>query len=269
MFLSLLLIGCGVDLSSFVPTVKFSRLDLTDIDFDHIDTNFVFQVDNPNPVGAPVDRFDYNLQLMGVDILSGDDPNGLTLAAEGTSEMALPVSFDFVNLYDAITATRGEDYVDFGLQGGFGFDSDVGPVDINFDEAGSYPALRIPKITLGKLKIKSFSGTQLGLGLDIALDNDHGSAIDFADIGFNLQVAGVNIGDGAVGDTVTVEGATSQNLSLPITVDVVQAAGAAAAILAGQPVDVKLDLNSNVNTPFGVLPLHVDQTGNVTIEDDT
>ena len=37
MFLSLLLIGCGVDLSSFVPTVKFARLDLTDIDFDHIE----------------------------------------------------------------------------------------------------------------------------------------------------------------------------------------------------------------------------------------
>lgn len=269
MFLSLFLIGCGVDLTSYVPTVKFSRLDLTDLDFDHIDTNFVFSIDNPNPVGAPVDRFAYNLQLMDVDILSGDDPNGVTLAAEDTSELMLPVSFNFANLYEAVTATRGEDFMDFGLQGGFGFDSDLGPVDINFDEAGSYPALRIPKITLGKLKVQSFTGTTLGVGLDIDLDNDHASTIDFADIGFNLHIAGVNIGDGALSGTESVDGASSRTITLPITVDVIQAAGAAAAIIAGQPVDVELDFSSNVNTPFGVLPLHVDESGNVTIQDET
>ena len=117
----LLLTGCGGDLSGFIPTIQFSRFDVTDLDFDHIDTDFVFTVDNPNPVGAPLDRFQYDLSLMDVSIISGDDPNGLELVADGESEVALPVSLVFENVYDAITATRGEDNVGFGLAGAFGF----------------------------------------------------------------------------------------------------------------------------------------------------
>jgi LEA14-like dessication related protein len=265
--LFLLLTGCGVDLSGLAPTIRFERMDVRSVDFEHIDTDFVFAVDNPNPVGSPVDRFAYSLSLMGVEILSGDDPNGLELAAGGTSEVALPVGLDFANLWEAITATRGEDYVGFGLQGGIGLDTDLGPVDVAFDEEGSFPAVRIPKLTLGTLKLDAFDGTNLDLGLNIDVDNDHGSALDFADIAFDLDLAGVNVGQGAMEETVSVEGASSKTVKLPISINVFDAAEAAADILAGNPIDVKLDLRSDVNTPFGVLPLHVDQSGNVRIEE--
>lgn len=262
----LLLLGCGVDLTQFVPTVRFNRMDVKAIDFEHIDTDFVFDVDNPNPVGAPVDRFDYAFSLMGVDIVSGDDPNGLELVAGGSSEVALPIGLVFDDVYDAITATRGEDYVDFGFKGGIGVDTDAGPIDVNFDEQGSFPALRMPKINLGQFKINGTSGTSIDMGLDIDLDNDQGSNMDFADVAFDMEVAGVNIGNGALAETVTVEGATSKRITLPITVDILDAGAAAADILAGNPVNLKLDLSSNVDTPFGVLPLHVDQSGRVNIE---
>ena len=107
--LFLLLSGCGLDLSAFVPTVRFDRMDVSDIDFEHIDTAFVFAVDNPNPVGAPVDRFSYALALAGVELLSGDDPNGLELKAADTSEVALPVSLVFASIYDAVNGARGDD----------------------------------------------------------------------------------------------------------------------------------------------------------------
>ena len=40
-----LLLGCtsGGDLSAFVPKVKFQRLDLSSIDFEHIEVDFVRQ----------------------------------------------------------------------------------------------------------------------------------------------------------------------------------------------------------------------------------
>lgn len=266
--LFLLLTGCGVDLSAFLPTVRFDRMDVSDIDFEHIDTDFVFAVDNPNPVGAPVDRFSYSLALAGVELLAGDNPEGLELRAADTSEIALPVSLVFESIYDAVTAARGDDFVDFGFKGGIGFDSDAGPIDINFDEAGNFPALRIPKIKLGKLHINQFTGSNLDLGLDIDVDNDHESTLDFQDIGFAMKVAGVNIGSGALSEPLSVEGATSRTVQLPISINVLDAATAAAAILGGGAVNVEVGVDSNVDTPFGVLPLHMDQTGNVTVQND-
>ena len=265
--LLLLLTACGIDLSMVTPVVRFDRMDVRSVDFEHIDTDFVFAVDNPNPVGAPVDRFDYSFSLMGVEILYGDDPNGLELVAGGSSEVALPVGLDFANLWDAITATRGEDYVAFGLKGGIGVDTDVGPVDVSFDEGGSFPAVRIPKLTLGTIKLDNFDGTNLDFGLNVDVDNDHGSTLDFADVAFDLELAGINVGQGALEETVSVDGASSKTVKLPISINVFDAAEAAADILAGNPVNVKLDLSSNVDTPFGLLPLHVDQTGNVRIEE--
>lgn len=265
----LLLIGCGLDFSAFIPTVKFNRLEVSAIDFDHIDTNFVFDVDNPNPVGAPLDRFSYAFSLEGVDLLSGEDPDGMELVADGTSEMALPIALDFVGVYEAVTATRGLDYVGFGLRGGFGFDTDVGPVDIVYDEDGSFPALRVPKFKLGKLRVTGADATKVGFGLDMGVNNDHGSTMDFEALDFQLDFAGVEVGGGQLDRLGSVAGASEETLTLPFEIDYVDAIEAIGAALAGDPIRVGFDATMDVTTPFGVLPLHVDESGDIDVVDDS
>lgn len=263
----LLLTGCNGDLSGFVPTVKFTRFDVQDIDFEHIDTNFVFSVDNPNPIGAPLDRFQYDLSLMDVSIISGDDPNGLELVADGESEVALPVSLNFEGIYDAITATRGEDNVNFGLAGNFGFDTDLGPIDIQYDEGGDFPALRTPKFNLGKLKVSAINADSVDFGLDVDVDNDLGSTMLFSDMGLKIKFAGVQVGDGQIADVGSVDGATTQTLNLPFSVNYADAIDAITALASGEKLSVNLDADVTVDTPFGALPLHVDETGKVTVSE--
>lgn len=265
MLLPLFLVGCGADLSGFLPTVRFNRFEVKSIDFEHIDTDFVFDIDNPNPVGAPVDRFEYALQLGGVEVLAGDDPDGLELVANGSSEFALPVGLDFASVYEAVQATRGMDYVPFGLAGGFGFDTDIGPVDIRFDEDGSYPALRIPQVKLGKLRIENVGASQVDFGLDLDVDNDHGSSLFFENLDFRLDFAGVEVGDGALEDAGEVPGATTRTMTLPFSVDYASALEAIYAVASGEKLKVGLDATMDVDTPFGVLPLHVDESGDIEV----
>ena len=265
MTLFFLLLGCDGDFAQFLPSVAFSRLEVSAIDFEQIDTNFVFDVSNPNPVGAPVDRFDYAFRLEDVEILSGNSPDGLELVANGTSEMSLPVSLDFEGIYDAITATRGLDYIEFGLEGGFGFDSDIGPIDILFDEGGSFPALRAPKFDLGKLRVTDVGGSDVGFGLDMNVNNDHGSTLNFRDLDFRLGFAGVQVGGGQLEDLGEVNGASEQTLTLPFRIDYVDAFDALSALATGEPLSVELDATMNVNTPFGEIPLHVDESGNIEV----
>ena len=138
--LALFTIGCD-EASAFLPGVNFSNLDVKSIDWELVDSDFVFEVDNPNPVSISVARFDYALAFEGIEWINGDNGEGLALTALDSSEWALPVSIDFPSLYDTIQAIRGEDNVDFELQGSFGFDTSVGPIDIPYHTDGDFPAL--------------------------------------------------------------------------------------------------------------------------------
>lgn len=264
-----LLTGCvGGDFSSYLPTVKFRTLTLQDIDFEQIDVDFVFDVENPNPVDVPLSRFDYALTLEEIEILSGDDPNGLELTAEGTSELALPVALDFGNVYDAVTATRGLDFLGFGLAGGFGFDTDIGPVDIAYDEQGSFPALRMPNIELGRLRLAEADLSNARFELDFDVDNDHGSTLDLSNLDFQVSLFGTRLGAGVLDEVGSVEGATSQTFAIPFDVDYLDAADAVLAAIDGDPVEVDLAATMRVNTPFGEVPLTIDESGNVSTESE-
>jgi LEA14-like dessication related protein len=254
----MLMTGCvSGNFDAYVPRVKFNRFDVKNLDFEHIDTDFVFTIDNPNPVGIPLERFSYSLGFEGVEVLTGNATDDLSLEAEDSSEVALPVSLVFSSLY--------EDTIGFRLQGGFGFDSDIGPVDIAYDAEDEFPAVRIPKVTIGELQIQQFDLSKADLALNFAVDNDHGSTINLHDMNFNLKVAGVSVGGDlqTVGD---VPGATTDNFQLPFSIDYVDAIQAIDAAVSGQKLKVDMGADVEVDTPFGVLPLNIDETGNVSVE---
>lgn len=266
--LSLFACTGGTDLSPYVPKVTFNRFDLTDLDFEHIDVDFVFDVDNPNPVDIPLARFDYSLGFEGIELIAGDDPNGLQLKGESTSEMALPVGLEFANIFDIAQAVRGIDTIGFGLAGSFGFDTDLGPVDIEYDESGDFPALRTPTFDLGQLRIESADAESVEFGLDVDVDNDHGSILDFSNLDFKVKFAGVRVGTGTQEEVGEVPGATTETKTIPFTVDYADALSALSAAVAGESLNVNLDADMDVDTPFGIVPLTVDETGDVEVRDE-
>lgn len=261
------LAGCGSGFDALIPTVRFQRLDVTALSFEAIDVDFVFDVDNPNPIGIPLERFSYALGFEGIEFISGDNPDGLRLEAEGSSEIALPLSLDFQNIFDTVEATRGLDYIGFGLQGAFGFDTDFGPVDIGYEEEGSFPALRAPRITLGDLALLDADGSEVGFGLGLNIDNEHGSNLDFSDLAFTMNFAGARVGRGDVADVGSVPGASTGTLTIPFVVDYADAIDAVVAASSGQALDVELDAEVSVNTPFGLLPLTIDERGDVEVNE--
>ncbi len=260
--------GLGGSISEFIPTVKFNRLELTDISFEDLSIDFVFDVHNPNPVDIPLERFAYGLDLDSVEILTGDNPEGLELRQEATSAMVLPVTLNFQGVYDLVTAERGVDAMPFAFRGGFGWDTDIGPVDVSFDEAGEFPALRVPDVKVGALALKEVSATQAGFELSVDIDNDHASTLEFANLDFQVAFAGVYVGAGIEPDLGSVGGATSERLVMPFAVDYLDAIDAIAAIATGQTLRVDLAATSDVTTPFGIVPMTIDENGDVDVVDD-
>lgn len=268
LFLSALLLplaACDGSLSGYAPTIAFDRLAVNAVDWESADTDFVFKVNNPNPVDITLASFDYSLAFQGVEWLSGDDPDGLELGASGDSDVQLPVSLVFSELYDMVQATRGQDSIDFGLAGNFGFNTPLGVVNLPYDADGAFPALRTPTFSFSKLRVEDLSFTGATLALDLNVDNDHESNLDFTNFDYGLSLAGIDVAAGEIADLGIVAGATTGTLTLPFEVNFLDAGTAVYEALTSNSVKVGLSATSDVDTPFGLVPLSIDQSGSVQV----
>ncbi len=254
------------ELDPYLPKVRFDSLEVIDVDWDGVQADFIFQVDNPNPIDVSLDRFDYALAFEQVEWLSGDSPEGLVLAAEDASELALPVEIEFEGLFDMVQAVRGQDDIGFGLDGSFGFDTPVGPLDIPYDEDGGFPAPRRPNFKLNKLKLKDISLAGADLNLRVDVDNDHGSNLFFQNVDYQISLAGIDVGGGFIDSLGEVDGATSKTVNVPISIDSVELVTALYSVLQGDKLEVDFEADMDVDTPFGVVPLHVNDLREIGIE---
>jgi LEA14-like dessication related protein len=250
--------GCS-EVEPYLPKVTFDRLDVRTVSFEDIGTDFVFRVDNPNPIGVDLAEFSYALDLEAVEFLTGDQEGGMSLEPRGSSELTLPVDLVFAQVFETIQATRGEDVVDFGLEGHFGFNSPLGPVRLPYAEEGGFPALRTPRFAPVALRVDGVDLFGADLALDFDVDNDHASTLFFESLDATISLGGEPLLSGLL-DDFDVAGATTGRLTVPLRVDFLSAGLTLLdAVLYGGKVDVGFQAGMDVDTPFGVVPLTVDE----------
>lgn len=304
--LVLLATACTDGGSSFF-NISFDRLDVEDINFDQVETDFVFQVNNRTPLGFQIDNFDYALAFEQIEWLSGTEPEGLTLYASDSSEISLPLTVVFRDVYDVAQATRGKDNIDFGLDGNFGIrlsketlildgpedaeEGDTGDttadaevsnasdgqtIQLPYDAGGDFPALRRPRFAFKKLKVGSIDWASLvaPVVLKLDVDNDHASSLFLTNFDYNLSLGGQAVASGLVDDLGEVMGAATDGesagatvLNIPINLDLASLGVTVYnAIVGGGTLNIGLDASTDVDTPFGVVTLGIDETGDISIE---
>ena len=295
---SFLLLGTGCEtlandpyFSQFIPTIKFDSLQVNEVNFQEIDTEFVFAIDNPNPVGLDIDQFSYNLAFSDVDWMDGDNPDGLLINADGQSKVSLPTHIVFTDLYDMVQASRGADSLPFALAGDFGVrldsstlvtaessasDTNDGElITLPYDADGDFPALRRPKFTFSKLRVKDYSWSEVDLSLVIDVDNEHASNLIFQRFSYDIDLGGSSAVSGVVDNLEEVihgvdeEGEESANnkLRIPITIDNLEVITSLWSVFSsGGSLNLGFNAISDVDTPFGLVELNIDETGNVDVE---
>ncbi len=297
-FASIFVLGSGCTaiqdnpyLSQFLPTIAFEGLQVNEVTFEEVDTEFLFAIDNPNPVGIDIEDFSYSLAFADVSWMDGDNPDGLLLGASGASEVAFPTNIVFADLFDMVQAARGSDHLPFGLSGDFGLrldsstlvtenssdseaseDSQV--VHLPYDAEGDFPALRKPKFSFNKLRVKSLSWSEIKLDLVMDVDNEHASNLIFQRFAYDLSLGGNSTLSGVVDDLEEVihggdaaVDAPNQKVRLPIAIDSLSVIGNLWDLLRnGQRLNAQFSATTDVDTPFGLMELAVDETGDLDVE---
>ena len=258
-----LLTGCEA-LEPFTPTVQFDRLDIHELDFQHADVDFVFAVDNPNPVQIGLASFSYDLALEEQPFLSGDNQDGFSLAANGSSELPLALDVVFGELVDTLDATRGEDVVDFELNGAMGFNTPAGKVDLPYREGGGFPALRTPTFRFHGVRIPRVGLTSADIEVDLGVDNPQGSTLFFDQFDYSLSLGNNQVADGLV-STFAVDAVDEGRLTLPLTVDLFTVGEVILDAIGGKKLPLGIDASMDVDTPFGVIPLSINERGELDV----
>lgn len=266
---ALLAFGTGCDdIQPYLPTVNFNRFDVKDISFTDADVDFVFSVDNPDPIAITLSSFSYAFGLESIDLLDGNDPDGMTLDAVGSSDLALPVHLVWQDVWDAVQATKGKDTVGFGLNGDFGFNTPIGEALVPYDQSGDFPAVRTPKFSFKRVKVNGLNLlTQTAdLSVDLGVTNDHASSLFFDNFGYDLSLGGTHCATGRIDQLGEALGASESTLTLPVQVNLLHVGSAVLDALNGRGnLNIGLAADTDVETPFGVLPLTIDQSGNVQV----
>lgn len=265
-----LLGSLGGALDAYTPKVSFQKLALTSIDFQKVGVDFVFRVDNPNPVSVTSSSFTYDLALEGQRLMQGDQAQGIKLKSSGPSEVALPVSVAFTDIVKLVGALSGKDKVGYTLVGAFGFNTPLGPVSIPYNTAGDFPMLHKPDIRVAGLRAKGLNLLQqtATLSLDIGVANKQGgSTLQFNALNYALALGGGQVATGDVASLPAVEKGKEAVVSVPIVLNLGQVGAVVyKAVMSKQAIDFKLAGKVGVGTPWGAVPLSFDRAGNVPIQ---
>ena len=248
--------GCA-EAEPFLPTVRFEGMKVNEVSWTDISTDFEFTVENPNPVRLGVASFEYALDLQDIPLISGDRNEGFQMQPQASSPLVLPVDLVFAETWDVVDAARGVDEIDFGLAGQFGFDTPIGMVEIPFNEAGAFPALRTPQLRFTQFRVAEVTLTDATLELDVAVDNSHGSTLFFDNFSYDLVLANEPVASGVI-NTFDVAGDAEGVVTLPIEINLLSAGFTIVdAIVSGGKLDLQMSAGTDVETPFGILPLTV------------
>jgi hypothetical protein len=274
--LALLAAGCpavdpkkvGKALKQFLPTVRFDKVELGDINWKKADLRFQFLVDNPAPLKVGLASFRYALALEGVPLFEGDNPDGVTLKPEGTAPLVFPFTMKWDALGELLDKTRGRDELGFVLDGDLGFNTPVGVAPLPYRAAGNVPALRKPNFNLQGIKVLDFKPLQnlARIGIDIDVTNLGGSIFSFSGFDYGLSFGGNRVAGGVVERLGQVGADATERLRLPVDLSLLGVGATVIdAISKKSNLATKLDAQLKVGTPFGDIPLSIDETGRLQI----
>jgi hypothetical protein len=252
------------DLSRFTPQVRVDRLEPGAVSWEAVEADLVLDIENPNPVGLSLERWAWDLDVDGRDLLAGEDADGMELEPRGRSELAIPVRLAFADLLEAARAGKGEaprESLPFTASGVLGFGTPLGIVDVPFEHDGTLPVLRRPDVRVEGVRVEKLDALRgrAELAVDIQVAHRGGAALDLGALGWDLSLGGYDVADGSLDQVGRLADGETRTVSLPVGFNLLELGALVARNLQQRkPVPVGFRGRVDVNTPLGALPLQID-----------
>lgn len=107
-----------------VPTVSASKLSVKNLSFTKADLELQLNINNPNAFGVTLNNLDYNVDINGLESISGTTNNAVEISEKGTGTLTIPVSFNLLELgRTAYQLLNSDKELDYSLSGNTNIDA--------------------------------------------------------------------------------------------------------------------------------------------------
>jgi len=205
------------------PTAQITNTKVSGLSFSEIDLMFDVKIDNPNNVAVDLAGLDYNLKINNNALVNGDQKEPLSINAMASSDLKIPISINYNDLYQAIKSLKEQDNSQFDFTGGLSFNLPVlGDVRVPISASGNIPLLKLPKIKVNKVALKSYSWSSASLELDMEISNNAGMNLVFDKLNYGLAIAGQSWVDGILTEKISLNPNGEKNVKIPFKLNFIE-----------------------------------------------
>ncbi|MCG8071494.1 MAG: LEA type 2 family protein [Candidatus Thiodiazotropha taylori] len=273
LFMILLFQGCSSLqqaeqlMNGIQPTGEVKGVKLSGLDLRGIDLMFDVEVDNPNPVAISLDGLDYDLKLLNRSFLKGQQSMGMSLAADGKSQVKLPVRMEFERLLQHYSELSNRDDVPYQLDLGLGIDVPLlGRVRLPMSYQGRLPVPKLPDVRVSRIDVQRLSLQAIDLMLELEVENPNRFALMLQRLDYQFKLNGIDVGQGAAAQSLNIDKQGKGRVRLPLSLDLQKAGGGLySALMGGRGLSYELSgmLDATGDTPLiGDIKIPLDKQGN-------
>ncbi|MCG7958847.1 MAG: LEA type 2 family protein [Candidatus Thiodiazotropha taylori] len=272
LFMILLFQGCSSLqqaeqlMNGIQPTGEVKGVKLSGLDLRGIDLLFDVEVDNPNPVAISLDGLDYDLKLLNRSFLKGQQSMGMSLAADGKSQVKLPVRMEFERLLQHYSELSNRDDVPYQLDLGLGIDVPLlGRVRLPMSYQGRLPVPKLPDVRVSRIDVQRLSLQAIDLMLELEVENPNRFTLMLQRLDYQFKLNGIDVGQGAAAQSLNIDKQGKGRVRLPLSLDLQKAGGGLySALMGGRGLSYELSgrLDATGDTPLiGDIKIPLDKQG--------
>ena len=267
LFAFLPLLGSCANLAEFArsvprPSASVAGARIQDFSLDFLTLAVDLKIDNPLTVDVPLIDAALRLASGGVEFLSGDFPLQGFVPAGGSRQVTVPVRVDLVQTLRTLSGVRPGQVVPYRAELDLSIDVPVtGVIALPLAHEGGLPIPAPPHVSLDAFRLSDLSLQRVvgTVGLRMTNPNEFAVGLEALDVG--LSIAGRTVGDLEATAGPQIEAGGAGVLELPLALNPLNLGSAAFDMLRGNEANYGLKGELAVGTPFGVLRLPLDTSG--------
>lgn len=239
------------------PGFSFRNVALTDISLGGLNLDTVWDLSNPNNVGISLASVDYALFIENKQVVAGAPPNGLQLGANSTSQLHFPAGIKFQDIAQVVDVFLTKENATWRAEGGLGVQTPIGVIRLPIAKDGVFEVPKVPEVVFGNPKVTNLSLSGATVEFPLTVTNKNTYALPIGGLTGNLAIAGSNVGTLSTGAFGDMSGKGAKQVSLPLNISFLSAAGAVVNALRGG--NAQVTFNAQMQSGQQQVPLKVDQ----------
>jgi len=238
--------GCAA-VREFVrePSVKFEGVSFRDMSLFEATPVFKLNITNPNPIGITVGKIAYALKINGKPFIKNTLDKGLTINAGRSAIAEVPVTFNYLDVLESLTALNRSDTIPYDLSGSV----NIGILNLPYHTKGDLPVPKLPKVSLKNIGISNLSLTGASMIFSLELENRNSFTVQMNGLDYGIKLGGKEFAAGNARSVTAINKNGTSSLEIPLNVSFLSMGRSVYNVLTGTSAGYELSGNMKFNVP--------------------